>query len=100
MTDIYEMLDELGRAEDKFYEALRVAFPVGLKVTYRLRGGKDAERYPWQEGEVVGYANDRRRLRVKLAPSRSSKYTGHERPRIETLQIAKLKRHSDILEKE
>lgn len=76
----------------KLREELQSSYPVGMRVLYRLRGGKDAAKYPWQEGTVVGYANDGRRLRVELAPSRSAKYMGHERKRIETIRVSKIRR--------
>lgn len=91
MTKLEKLLKEIERAEAAFAKELRRQYPVGAAVTYRLRGGKDADRYPWQEGEIVGYHKDGRRLRVRLAPSRYA--TRMERPdrHVNSLPISKIR---------
>lgn len=91
MTKLEKLLREVEKAEIAFLKELKRAYPVGTKVLYRLRGGGDADRYPWQRGEVVGYANDGRRLRVKLALSRAAKSLGWTDRHVETLPISKLR---------
>ena len=87
-----KLLKDLERAEAAFLKELKRAYPVGKKVTYRLRGGADVDKYPWQEGNVAGYAKDGRRLHVELAESRSARVMQSDRRHVETLPISKIRR--------
>lgn len=91
MSKLEKLMKALLRAEADYLAELKRAYPVGTKVQYRLRGGKDAHRYPWQEGEIVGYHKDGRRLRVRLAPSRASKITDHGDRHVESLPPSKVR---------
>lgn len=92
MTKLEKLAKEIERAEAAFLVELKRAYPIGTTVTYRLRGGKDAHKYPWQEGRVIGYAQDARRLRVELAQSRGAKQTGIERLYVTSLPISKVRK--------
>lgn len=91
MSKLDVLLKDLERAEAAYLAELKRAYPVGKKVLYRLRGGSDADKYPWQEGEVVGYAKDSKRLRVRLAESRGARATGLDRRYVTTLPLSKIK---------
>lgn len=86
-----KLLKDIERAEAAYLKELKRQYPIGKTVTYRLRGGPGAHRYPWQEGRVVGYAADGRRLRVELAASRSSVQIGHDHRYINSLPLTKIK---------
>lgn len=91
MTKLEKLFTDLARIEAAIRQELERDYPIGMKVTYRLRGGKDADRYPWQQGKVVGYAKDGKRLRVQLALSRASRGLGYTHRRVETLPISKVR---------
>lgn len=95
MKNIPHLLLALIAAEKSVLDELKKQYPVGTKVLYRLRGGKDAHKYPFQEGKVVGHIGGREgRLRVELAQSRNSKNTGHDRRYVTSVPLAKIKERS------
>ena len=98
MRDIHLLILALQEAEKSVLNELKKQYPVGTKVVYKLRGGKDALCYQEQEGKVVGHIGGLEgRLRVELAQSRSAKYTGHTRRYVTSMPIFKIIRRGEYV---
>lgn len=89
--NIHELLAELEKAESAVLAELKRLYPVGTKIGYRLHGGKDAHRYPVQEGEVVGHiGGGEARLRVKLARSRNARLMDRDDCYVTSIPLQKI----------